>query len=29
MLVVIVLLFAERAPATERAYDPLAVSDQQ
>ncbi len=28
MLVVIVLLFAGRAPATERAYDPLAVSDQ-
>ena len=28
MLVVIVLLFAERAPASERAYDPLAVSDQ-
>jgi predicted dienelactone hydrolase len=28
MLVVIVLLFAGRAPATEQAYDPLAVSDQ-
>lgn len=28
MLVVIVLLFAGRVPAAERAYDPLAVSDQ-